>query len=643
MKKIDMKTANVVLCSLMLASNVLNAQDKQIVEIQYSKKIINVPELGLSEATPISIILSTVPELIGRDEETMFENFDIQFDGKSTGSGRDAILFQTTAGEVKKIEISTNPTVSQQKNGQCGSINIIPRDISEGFSGVVMAEATTEYDVIPKLLLNYKKNKFELRGNVNMEYFNPSQIKETITRIPQERSVVTRVDSTMERYFQQTVGINLLYKISEKDEVKAWVFESWHNDCFNGRTSIVTDMDKALSEGAGWHFIDRKYAPIETSQNNLATAVTGEYTHKFNQGEKFNTSINYNYGRNVNGTNVDIPNSIVFEGKFENIKLLDKNDNKMFLKAGLNANFNSGSTNDGVIRSASTLSAFTELKYTNKCLTANLGVRYLYHDRYFASKKIHGTRSNDDDVTASLAAVWKIQPHHALKFAASRNLIRPTDEMLYPGIIPALMEIGNPQLKNTYVHNIELGYNFDWSENAHSLAFNFITGYDRTDGIIEKVITTEGLMGEPYSTFRNSGISNILKDNLSLIYKHGIFTLSFGANFFYNIKLTGNAKGYHGYYNLNLTPTFNLPSDWNVSGILTYNSAVLSDNAILGDRFYASVSLGKTLGSWTFDLIMGDIFGWRSTDESFIGRNTVEETTYNARSRYAGVFVAYKF
>lgn len=639
-----MRKITTALCSLALSAAAISAQNKYMVEVLHDKKVIYVENFGLSEGSPAFSILMMIPELVGRDNESLFENYDIQFGGKSIGSGRDAILYNTTVGEIKKIEISANPTVSQQKNGQCGTINFVPKDISEGFSGVAMLEGETTFDVMPKLLLNYKKDKLELRGNVNMEYYRPFMVKEYTLRGSQDRSMITETDSTSVRYFQQTARVDLRYRISDRDEFKAWIMESWYRDTQTINESLAAFMDMASTTGEGWYFKKETSNTSNVSKQNLTVSAIGEYKHTFTKGASFITSLNYSLDKFNSGADFNIPNTLVFEGKFDNIKLLDKAGHNVFMKAGLNADYGTASASAGTKRLVSTLSAFTEFKYVNKCITANVGVRYMYHDRNFVSNSIPASRSNDDDVTASAGVVWQIKPHHALKLDFSRNLIRPSDEMLYPGIIPASRTIGDPSLRNTYIHSVNLGYITDWSNSdGHRLTFNITTGYDRTDGIIEKVMTSQGDINDIYSTFRNSGISNILKDNLSLIYNKDIFTMSFSGNFFYNLQFAGASDRYHGYYNLNFTPILSLPYDWTISGHVIYNSAVVSNDAILGDRLNASATVAKTFGNWRFELYLGDIFGWRTTDMEYIGKTIIESAEYNTFSRYVGLTIGCRF
>ena len=215
--------------TLMTASSVSYAQNEApkpnyMLEILPTKKVIHVKETGLPGNTKLREFLGILPELLQRGDDGLFTNYDIQFDGKSTGSARDVILETTWIGDVEKIEITSSPTVTQQKSGQGGVINIVPVKLKEGFGGNVTLDASTEWDAMPSLNLNYKNKKLEIRGNLSLEYYDIVKDKEYKTTYDTYK--VEALDSLWLKNYLQTAKVNMVYTFSEKSKLKAWFWES---------------------------------------------------------------------------------------------------------------------------------------------------------------------------------------------------------------------------------------------------------------------------------------------------------------------------------------------------------------------------------------------------------------------------------
>ena len=123
------------------------------IEMEPSKQIIYLSRLGLPPDTTLETLLKTMPELMHRGD-ILFDNYDIQCDGKSVGESRDVILLQTRVDELEKIEVTSSSVATQSRNGQSGTINIVYKTPSDGFGGDVNVSASTEVDLIPSVNVN---------------------------------------------------------------------------------------------------------------------------------------------------------------------------------------------------------------------------------------------------------------------------------------------------------------------------------------------------------------------------------------------------------------------------------------------------------------------------------------------------------
>ena len=424
-----------LIAALLFSLPALLADDSYLLEILPTKKVIYVKNTGLPGNTSIHDMLMMMPELLNRGSDDLFDNYDIQYDGKSTESGRDAILLNTWIGEIEKVEITTSPTVTQQKNGVSGIINIIPHQLNEGFGGEAALTGTTEWDVIPTVNLEYKNKKLELRGGLSLEYYRP-----TFSSRIEDVSDVIRVvetDTTHQRYCQETAKLCMKYKFSDKDNIKAWVWESWSNDFQEtSKYRMEGPVTLNLSSTDGLEVTRRN-----TAEKDLNVTAIAEYEHFFNAGAKVNVTANYQYNKLESVTGTDEaqsafisghinPNNLNGEVKFT-IPVSSIRRGAAAIETGVNSTYQSDIVTAN--RSSSLyLSPFFTFKYEGDVISANGGVRYTYYSRSCSFGDEPTFRRNDHDILGNVNVVWQIVPHHALRFLTARNLLRPTDMMLYP-------------------------------------------------------------------------------------------------------------------------------------------------------------------------------------------------------------------
>lgn len=637
------------ICLMALTGTNASAQN-QSVEMNPGKKIVYVDRIGLPGYANVSELLQIFPECVARGDE-LYTNFDIQYDGKSVGAGRDIFLFQTKLSQIERIEISTSSVATQQNSFYSGTINLIPRKLEEGVSGDAHLDLSTEPSLVPSIDVNYKKKKLQLYGHADLEAVWPSDYRTFRQTTPEYISDGDKISDGS--YFQQTAKLSVKYDISDKDILKGWLIESSENY----RTSQIQNSHFEIGgmdiSGKRWAQIENYSDTAFSSSRTMMLNARGEYSHKFNP----NSTLTLFAGMELKpGIGSSSNRQNAFDGQAKiTFPLLIRDGRKLLsMIAGMNFAFKQ-SASSILEGSTNYLSPYFTFQQRSGRWSTDVTFRYQYNGRNFSMLKDNTVKNAaDHDFTGDINTLWHIKDHHALKLSLGRNIIRPTEAMLYPD--PYLdagsksWKIGNPDLRNTCLHTIKLEYIFDWQRNGHNIIFNVNGGYIRGDGLIEAkdyVIYANNAKLEDnkptlvYTTYENTGTSDIATANLSVIYSYDILTLTVCGNIFSNATLKNNERGRCNHYNIGLTPIFNFEGDWVLSGRFVYNSAIERQNEMNGDCFLGQIKFAKKIGRWTLHLEFSDIFDNVTTDISHSGPN-ITEYAYDLYNRRIIFGVSYR-
>ena len=85
------------------ASSFSYSQSRYTFEIQPDKKVIYVDSLKFPKNTFVKDVLDIIPELLEREGDVLFPNYDVQYDGKSVGASRDVFLLETRLYQLEKM------------------------------------------------------------------------------------------------------------------------------------------------------------------------------------------------------------------------------------------------------------------------------------------------------------------------------------------------------------------------------------------------------------------------------------------------------------------------------------------------------------------------------------------------------------
>ncbi len=635
------------LLSLLLVPAGVFAQNDWI-ELLPDKKVIYIDKLGLPGNTPVRNLLVMIPALTNRSggSDSWLENFDIQYDGQSVGDTRDVFLNRIMLSDIEKIMISTSPTVTQQKNGEGGVVNIVPRTIAEGVGGEAFLALDTDVDILPSVSVTMKKGRFSMYGNLSLDFSKVSSPTRQEAYVGDYISISS--DTLRRRYFLETLRLDFRYDISSSDVLKVWLRENWHKNSGQNISMRHDYWKHPVAPDAGTIDYINYYSCAETWDKDMGLYAAVRYEHIFNKNTKLVTNAYYSSGNGRQYSN-DVENEArpqEANGDFTlEFPLVVRKDKSVTVEAGGNLSYSVDNTYSYKSNSLY-LSPFANLKYKSDALQVFLGGRYQYHAREYSMINNSDFTKTGRDVTANLNVRWQINPRQALRLIANRNLIRPGDAMLYPVFRRQYSMsnwiVGNAELSNPHIHSTEIAYIHNWKKERSSIEMNAGIGYDRADDIIESTRVIDENEGMSYTTYLNSGTNDILKADLSIMLRRGIFSLAFAGNLFCNYMESIGGSARYNYYNLSLAPLFHFEGGWILGGMMAYNSKIDRKETVMGDCFFSSISLGRTWGNWTVNAELSDIFDFISTDVT-IGEGQEIYSTYDLYPRYFAVGASYKF
>ena len=622
------------------------AQD-YVIEAQPDKDVIYVDRLNLPDYLYIEEVLQMLPEFAVRGDQ-LYKNFDFQLDGKSVGEGYYTILTQTKLGEIEKIEISTSSVATQQKSEVSGTVNLIPRKQEEGFGGEAFLNVSTDAGVMPSVDLNYRKDKLQVYGNASV---SGSWTGSSVYSVENAGNLNTVTEQLKyQNYFQETARVNLVYNITDRDEIKGWLLESWKNVNEMEMDDKLKSWDMSVKMGPGWYYCENVLDTVAGGNKQFLAHVMAQYKHTFGNDSKFTAFAGYEASPDERGKEYTRPHTFDGDLKYESAKICG-NGFDISLEGGANVSFKKVKTEESRGKNLY-LSPYAKAKYRGEKWSVDAALRYQHFERELSVLVDEPRRSGDNNLVGDINAVWQFHPHRALRMYVARNLLRPGDYMLYPRMYYSPVKDkwikGNRDLTPAYMHSVGVNYIFDRKWSGNSLFFDFGLDYTRADDLIEETIreVESNSAIDPvtvyYTTFMNSGIDNILTARLSTIYTRGIFTLALAANLFTKNSKGSDVSDTNTYFNISLNPILNLKRNWTVTGKFIYNSPVVQNTVIYGDCFLAELRLGKRIKDWTIHAEISDIFDYLTTD--FV--KTPDRTAtfkYDLYGRYVGIGVSYRF
>lgn len=621
---------------------------------EIDRKVFDATQDIAAEGGLASDLLSNIPSVEVDNEGSVSlrgnSSVTIWINGKASGLTADNqadILDMMPAGDIKQVEVITNPSARYSPEGTAGIINIILKDDRKpGYYGSVKVGADTDGGYQASGNINYSSSKVDAYANLN--YRN---------REFKGGGITSRLNTTDNSFLDQTND-------SERQ----------HNNWFGrfGATWHITKSDDLAFNvtgmtGGGDNSENIHYNSIDSQKNTIYTSdrmTNGDsdmkmynlelnYVHKFSENSNIDLTVSNNQWRR-DGMDIFRQSTVytdpsqtanpLYQTQENDIKdktwevqadYTNKISDMARIEAGYKGTFQ---------RNASPVDTYTGTTAEDIRQDESLYNRFLYNQDVHALYMTYGgkwnklsyqaglrgeywrvdTRSLDFDqefngkaseafekdyfkLFPSAFISYSLPKNNELQVNYTRRLRRPWGGQLnsFRNISDASnISFGNPELTPEYSHSFELNYIKSW-ESGHTLS---LSGYYRsTDDVIQRIRFLNTEDNVMYTTSENvaksqaSGLEIVGKDKL-----FKILDLTTTVNLYYS-KLDGFSYLPQGAetpvigdtdesfaWNVRMIANFSLPWGVSLQGTGNYNSKQLMAQGHREPNYSVDLGLRKS-------------------------------------------------
>lgn len=553
---------------------------------EIDRKVFDATQDIAAEGGSASDLLSNIPSVEVDNEGSVSlrgnSSVTIWINGKASGLTADNqadILDMMPAGDIKQVEVITNPSARYSPEGTAGIINIILKDDRKpGYYGSVKVGADTDGGYQASGNINYSSSKVDAYANLN--YRN---------REFKGGGITSRLNTTDNSFLDQTND--------SKRQHNNWFGRfgaTWHITKSDDLAFNVTGMT-----GSGDNSENIHYNSIDSQKNTIYTSnriTNGDsdmkmynlelnYVHKFSENSNIDLMVSNNQWRR-DGMNIFRQSTVYTDPSQTANPLYQTQENEIKDKTWeVQADYTNKISDMARIeagykgtfqRNASPVDTYTGTTAEDIRQDESLYNRFLYNQDVHALYMTYGgkwnklsyqaglrgeywrvdTRSLDFDQEFNGKAsetfekdYFKLFPSAFISYALPKNnelqvnytrrLRRPWGGQLnsFRNISDASnISFGNPELTPEYSHSFELNYIKSW-ESGHTLS---LSGYYRsTDDVIQRIRFLNTEDNVMYTTSENvaksqaSGLEIVGKDKL-----FKILDLTTTVNLYYS-KLDG--------------------------------------------------------------------------------------------------------
>lgn len=279
----------------------INAE-RSFVEFQSDKKVYNIGDNVLDKGGNASDVLKKIPSVSVDQEGNISlrgsQNVKFMIDGKMVRQNPSAILEQTPAGLIEKVEIITNPGSKYEAEGEGGLINIVLKKGNElvGYAGQFSLGAGNRDKYNAGLSLNRKTGKFNIYGNYNYRDFDmkfdggsslenlfetdPKFINESVNSLMKNLSHTFKAGVDLYLNPKSTLGLSAtyLYRDRESNETFMTSFMNSGNVNTSNEQTNATEIEGGDAFDASFTYNSSLASPFNT--------LTGEATIAFNNEDE---------------------------------------------------------------------------------------------------------------------------------------------------------------------------------------------------------------------------------------------------------------------------------------------------------------------------------------------------------------------
>jgi len=652
-------------------SNVTVSARKPFVETKLDKTIVNVDASPTSAGSTALEVLEKSPGIMVNTDGIISlrgkQGVVVMVDGKQTylsPADLATLLRNMPASALETIEIMTNPSARFDASGNSGVINIrTKKGRNDGFNGSVMLGATTSiYKLDGNIYLmpksqnsfnfNYKKNKINLFGNYNPNYFRGrNTMNFTSKQIDADDGLVKGYTDQQTRFkfgnFNQTLKLGVDWSPNKKNVFGAVA----SGFLFNGKPTPTTvanmldlnnNLESQLITNTKNDISFRNFTgnlnwrhTFDSTGRELATDF--DYVRYSNQSDMMLVTNIYDAAlKPVGHTELrgDIPVDInIYTLKSDYVKPIRGGRIEFGVKTSLvktdnlvnyeNRYGTSGDWTPDLIRSNHFLyeenvnAAYLSVNRQYKKWTVQGGLRV--ENMNATGNQLTSKQKFKRDTTNLFPTAfvsYAVNKKHTITASYGRRILRPNYQDLNPFIFfldTLSFRQGNIYLRPQFTNNIEL---------SHAFMGKFITSlaYNQTDDVISQIIKPLEGSGGKKRFLTPDNVASLRNLSASV-------TAPFSVAKWWNVNFFGNVfnNHYKGVYDtinidlqftsfsMNVTNSFTIAKGFSaeLSGFYRYRAI---DNLSKVEPLYQmSIGLQKQVmsGKGTVRLNVRDPFAWQ--------------------------------
>jgi iron complex outermembrane recepter protein len=665
---------------------------KPFIETKIDKTIVNVDASPTSAgATALDILEKSPGVTVDNDGNISLRGkagVIVLLDGKQTylsGSDLANLLKNMPASQLDQIEIMTNPSSRYDASGNSGVLNIkTKKGKASGFNGSIMVGATASlykpHDalyIIPKsqnsFNFNWKKNKINLFGNYNPNFFKGRNTMNMEGRFLDEDKNITGYNSTETRFKfgnnNHTVKLGLDWYANKKNifgiVASGFIFRGKPTPVTIAQLSDENGMPETRLESFTTNKIKFKNGTINLNWKHSFDTAGKEITMDFDYVVYSNVSdmiLSTNY---YNGLMQPIGSSSLRGHLPANIDIYTyKVDYIHPLKKG--ARFEAGIKlsmvkNDNLVDYERLINNKWErdvIRSNHFIYDENVNAAYVNYSAqvkkwsFQAGLRVENTNAKGNQVVSQTTfrrdttnlfptafVSYALDKKNTMTVSYGRRINRPNYQDLNPFIYfldTLSYRQGNIYLRPQYTNNIEL---------SHMFMNKFITtlNYNNTGDVISQIIKPEPnskirfLTVDNVAEFRNMGISITAPIPVAKWWNANLFTNIFN-NRYKGVYDTFNINMSYTSFVINVTNTLTLGKGLTgeVSGF--YRHKALNGLTRMEPVYQMAFGVQKQImkGKGTLRFNVRDPFAWQKfegrnqyglIDGSFVSRPDVRQVT----------------
>lgn len=614
---------------------------RNLVELSSKCKTLYPDRMGLSPNASLLSVFQTIPGLMTTDEANLSEKISIKIDNESHIFDVNAVLRRIRVMDVERIEIVNNPDANSGTAGVGVSVSVFLKRPTMGLHGNLALDYNTNGTIDPTMNFGWKKGKWTVRGGASL-YFDRSKTTTTTTTYDWSHDIPTT--TTIEELekadsYGESVNLGVKYNPTPKDAISLKLAQ----DHLKVKTWITTT--------------DTTKAETYTNNKQNSNSVSAGYDHFFKKECRFHLSATARFQNN--------PHLYNYQNRGNNDKKMkdantESNTQRYYfdvsqsvplwkgLKLQVGEKLDLSYINDLTTIKVGDNNTYYDIESTNSQTKAQIDwnvkkwqfqlgevLDYFHYHIGFTNLPDKGNSTKTPQTYVSVS--FDATPKHVIHASYRTALTRPNYKQIYP--IATTIDVDNnfmlhdslfQKLNNSKAHSFNVGHVY--SGNNISVSTNV------------KAILMNDILNRVNNVWRNCEKNNFYRLYTSLNWSPNQFSTAISGSLnTMSFKKTEDAdyENKHS-FDVRWMGIVMFGNGWSAGANMQYNGAIWSTYGKMDDYVYASAHVTKTLGKWSFNACMNDIFDMQIKTET----NTKNKKVKTAEERdYQGLSlgVSYKF